>query len=157
MLHPRLGWITVRSYYDLQKAHGLESVAAELIRGGYLLSAAIYAFNPAVGPVPIPIGGTLLGAALLDLDQALKAESPDPTRLAKAIYKVVGPGGALIQAFESMQLITDPEALRRALLGVAEAVRDPCNPTTIDLIAEFFNPTLRTVREEECREKQAGR
>jgi len=114
--HIALGWMPVKAYYALQKAHELEKLGLEAVKGGYMLNAAIYGFMPEVGiagiTVPIPAGPALLGAALVHLAAAIQGK--DVQGIAHAAFKVFGPFGAVVQALESLQGATQ---LGEAILG----------------------------------------
>ncbi len=102
MLHPKLGWITIGDYYALQKAHALEPFLLEFVRWGYAFNVAAYTFTPSGADVPIPIGPALLYAAIVDLRDSVLGGQP-PERTLKALFKLIGPWGALLQVLESVE------------------------------------------------------
>lgn len=109
--HVGLGkWVSMRDYYLWQKEHELRAqlmpVLAKVVEGGYRMSAAIYSFMPSVLGVPIPAGPALLTAAITDL--VTTNINADPQRYLKALFKVAGPFGALLQTYESLNAIINP-------------------------------------------------
>lgn len=153
-------WMSMRDYYLLQKAHDAEPLLREAVKGGYLLNAVIYGFMPEVSvagfTVPIPAGPALLGAALLDVFTQMNVQPMNPLLLAKALFKVAGPFGALLQAFEStVGTVEALESLKSALPSWTGG--DPCAPTLFERLIEETTPggaMLKAERDRRCAEKQ---
>lgn len=83
ILHPRLGWITIAEYYDLQKLHDLLPIFTKLIEGGYRLKQAIYGFEIEIlgTDVPIPVGAGLMATIMGKIALSIKDQRKDQALL----------------------------------------------------------------------------
>ena len=140
--HIALGWMPVKQYYAMQKAHEMQPFLVETVRGGYAMNATIYGAIPSASiagfGIPVPIGPALLAAAMLDLIEAIRER--DNARIAKAAFKVFGPFGAVLQGIESLQ----------GALGLGGSFLDPRTLEEKDEVT--FDACIA-----ECREKYPDR
>ena len=98
--HAALGWMPVKDYYGLQKAHDFLPLIEKIVEGGYRINVAIYGTAIEVLGFTLPIGLALASAAVFDLFTT--DAMTDPQRFVKALFKVAGPFGALLQLGESI-------------------------------------------------------
>lgn len=108
--HMRLGWMSLKDYYDLSKLHDfLYTAGPKIVEGGYRVNRAIYDANFEVAilgfSIPVPLGYGLIVATVATIGMAVNAG--DYQTAAILVAALALPFGALYLVYLFVRELAD--------------------------------------------------